>query len=102
MNNRITASPTSVAERVFQIVAEESEQPLETIDRETNLAGDAFDSLGVVELIMALEDEFEISIPDDAAEKIQTVGQLIDAIEARVSPHAARGATDAGNAPPGS
>lgn len=39
------------------------------------------DSLDTVELVMALEEEFDIEIPDDAAEKITTVGQAIDYIK---------------------
>ncbi|MBN1591185.1 MAG: hypothetical protein JW888_16855, partial [Pirellulales bacterium] len=42
------------------------------------------DSLDTVELVMELEEEFDINIPDDAAEKIQTVGQAIEHIEAAV------------------
>ena len=38
------------------------------------------DSLGVVELLMALEDEFDIKIPDEEAESIMTVGQAIDMV----------------------
>jgi acyl carrier protein len=38
------------------------------------------DSLDTVELVMELEEEFDINIPDDVAEKIQTVGQAIDHI----------------------
>ncbi len=38
------------------------------------------DSLGVVELLMALEDEFDVKIPDEEAENIQTVGQAIDMV----------------------
>jgi acyl carrier protein len=41
------------------------------------------DSLDTVELVMALEEEFETEIPDDQAEKIQTVQQAIDYIEAQ-------------------
>lgn len=43
------------------------------------------DSLGTVELIMAFEEEFGIEIPDDAAEKIQTVQDAVDYIEEQVS-----------------
>jgi len=43
------------------------------------------DSLDQVELVMELEEEFGITIPDDAAEKIQTVGQAIDYIVANQS-----------------
>ena len=39
------------------------------------------DSLDIVELVMAFEEEFGIEIPDDAAEKIQTVGQAVEFIE---------------------
>jgi len=38
------------------------------------------DSLGVVELLMALEDEFDVKIPDDEAESIVTVGQAVDLV----------------------
>lgn len=38
------------------------------------------DSLGVVELLMALEDEFDVKIPDEEAEQIGTVGQAIDLV----------------------
>ena len=40
------------------------------------------DSLDTVELVMALEEEFDIEIPDEEAEKIQTVGQAVDYIKA--------------------
>ena len=42
------------------------------------------DSLGVVELLMALEDEFDIKIPDEEAESIMTVGQAIDLVNAKL------------------
>jgi len=42
------------------------------------------DSLGVVELLMALEDEFDIKIPDEEAESIMTVGQAIDLVNNKV------------------
>ena len=49
---------------------------------ETSFVNDlGADSLDTVELVMELEEEFDINIPDDAAEKIQTVGQAIEFIE---------------------
>jgi acyl carrier protein len=42
------------------------------------------DSLGVVELLMALEDNFDVKIPDEEAETIRTVGQAIDVIEGKL------------------
>ena len=72
----------SVAERVIGIVADQLGVEKEKITRETSFVNDlGADSLDTVELVMELEEEFDIKIPDDAAEKIQTVGQAIDFIE---------------------
>jgi len=43
------------------------------------------DSLGVVELLMALEDNFDVKIPDDEAEKITTVAEAVDVVQAKIS-----------------
>lgn len=43
------------------------------------------DSLGVVELLMALEDNFDVKIPDDEAEKITTVSEAVDVVSAKVN-----------------
>ena len=52
------------------------------ITPETSFVNDlGADSLDTVELVMELEEEFDINIPDDAAEKIQTVGQAVKYIE---------------------
>ena len=52
------------------------------ITRDTSFVEDLnADSLDTVELVMEFEDEFETSIPDDQAEKIQTVGQAVDFIK---------------------
>lgn len=72
----------SVKERVIDIVAEQLGVNKEQITTETSFVNDlGADSLDVVELVMELEEEFDINIPDDAAEKIQTVGQAVDYIE---------------------
>ena len=75
----------SVAQRVIEIISEKTEAPTERIDRETRLF-DITDSLGAVEIVMELEDEFEGSIPDEVSDTIQTVGQLIDYVEAHFVP----------------
>ena len=73
---------SSVQERVVGIVAEQLGVEKEKITQETSFVNDlGADSLDTVELVMELEEEFEVDIPDDAAEKIQTVGQAIDFIE---------------------
>ena len=68
--------------KVIDIVAEQMGVDKNEISRETNFANDLnADSLDTVELVMEFEDEFEMSIPDEEAEKIQTVGQAIDYIK---------------------
>ncbi|MEE2706326.1 MAG: acyl carrier protein [Planctomycetota bacterium] len=73
----------SVEERVIDIVAEQLGADKEKITVETHFVNDlGADSLDTVELVMELEEEFDISIPDDAAEKIQTIGEAVKHIEA--------------------
>jgi acyl carrier protein len=65
-----------------EIVAEQLGVDKEKISKETHFVNDlGADSLDVVELVMELEEEFDINIPDDAAEKIQTIGQAVEYIE---------------------
>jgi acyl carrier protein len=72
----------SVKERVIDIVAEQLGVEKDKISDETSFVNDlGADSLDTVELVMELEEEFDINIPDDAAEKIQTVGQAVQYIE---------------------
>lgn len=76
------AKVASVSERVIDIVAEQLGVDKEKVTPVTSFVNDlGADSLDTVELVMELEEEFDIQIPDDAAEKIQTVGQAIDFIE---------------------
>ena len=72
----------SVSERVVDIVAEQMGVDKEKVKLETHFVNDlGADSLDVVELVMELEEEFDINIPDDAADKISTVGEVVDYIE---------------------
>ncbi len=72
----------SVEQRVVEIVCEHLAVNKETVKRETAFIEDiGADSLDIVELVMELEEEFDIQIPDDQAEKIKTVGEAIDYIE---------------------
>ena len=71
-----------IQEKVISIVAEQMGVDKGEINRDTNFVNDLnADSLDTVELVMEFEDEFETSIPDEDAEKIQTVGQAIDFIK---------------------
>ena len=75
-----------IEEKVITIVAEQMGVDKGEINPETNFINDLnADSLDTVELVMEFEDEFEASIPDEEAEKIQTVGQAIDFIKEHVA-----------------
>jgi acyl carrier protein len=74
-------SDTEIEAKVIEIVSEQMGVDKTEITRDTSFANDLnADSLDTVELVMEFEDEFETSIPDDQAEKIQTVGQAIEYI----------------------
>lgn len=74
-----------IFEKVKKIVAEELEVDPKDITSEASFANDlGADSLDTVELVMALEEEFEIEIPDDVAELIDTVGKAVDHISANI------------------
>ena len=71
-----------IFEKVKVIVIDKLEVKEEQVTLEANFANDlSADSLDTVELVMALEDEFDIEIPDDNAEKISTVKAAVDYIE---------------------
>ena len=68
-----------VRERVLRLVAEGlGADPTKVTDASAFVEDLGADSLDVVELVMSLEEEFEVKIPDAEAEKIKTVGQLLD------------------------
>ncbi len=71
----------SVEERVIKIVVDNLGVNADQVARTTAFDQLGADSLDIVELVMELEEEFEISIPEDQAEKIKTVGEAIEHIE---------------------
>jgi acyl carrier protein len=75
-----------ILEKVKKIVAEQLEVDEKEVTPEANFANDLnADSLDVVELVMALEEEFEIEIPDEDAEKITTVQEAVNYIDSQVT-----------------
>ena len=73
----------NIEQRVRKIVAEQLGVNEAEIKNESSFVNDlGADSLDTVELVMALEDEFECEIPDEDAEKIATVQQAIDYVTA--------------------
>jgi len=78
-------SNPSIEERVKKIVCDQMGTTPDKVTRETSFINDlGADSLDTVELVMEFEDEFEISIPDEDAENIQTVGAAVDYIEGKL------------------
>lgn len=74
-----------IFDRVKKVVVEQLEVEPEKVTPEASFADDLeADSLDVVELVMALEEEFDIEIPDEAAEQILTVGKAVDHISEKV------------------
>ena len=72
---------SEIGERVKKIVVEHlGVEPEKVVDSASFIDDLGADSLDTVELVMAFEEEFSIEIPDDAAEKIQTVGDAISFI----------------------
>jgi acyl carrier protein len=71
----------AIGNKVIEIISEQMGVDKSEITRETSFINDLnADSLDTVELVMEFEDEFDMSIPDEEAEKIQTVGAAIDYI----------------------
>ncbi|OPJ56493.1 acyl carrier protein [Alkalithermobacter paradoxus] len=70
-------------ERIREIIAEQlGIEDVESITRTTSLMNDLeADSLDAVEIMMALEDEFDVEIPDEEAEKFKNIGDIADYIQ---------------------
>ncbi|MBT3565309.1 acyl carrier protein [Pseudomonadales bacterium] len=74
---------STIKERVMKLVCEQLGVKEEEVTPEASFVEDlGADSLDTVELVMALEEEFETEIPDDEAEKITTVKEAMDYVEA--------------------
>lgn len=78
-------SEKTIEERVKEIIVEQLGVTPEQITPEASFLEDlGADSLDTVELVMAFEEEFNVNVPDDDAEKLQTVGDVIRYIEEKV------------------
>lgn len=71
-----------VFEKVREILCDQLDLEEDSVNLESNIAEDlGADSLDVVDLLMSLEDEFDVEIPDDEIENIKTVGNIVKYIE---------------------
>ncbi|MCY1713877.1 acyl carrier protein [Caproiciproducens galactitolivorans] len=74
-----------VFEKVKAILSEQFDVEEDSITADTSIADDlGADSLDVVDLLMSIEDEFEIEVPDEEIDNIKTVGELVKYIEDNV------------------
>ena len=78
---------SNIAERVNKIIVEKLGVDESEVTATASFTNDlGADSLDTVELIMEFEKEFDLSIPDEQAENIQTVGQAVEYLESQLQP----------------
>ncbi len=74
-----------VFERIKEILAEQLDADTQSITLDTDIADDlGADSLDVVEMLMTIEGEFDIEIPDEEIENLKTVGNVVDYIQEHI------------------
>jgi acyl carrier protein len=71
-----------IIDKVKEIIADQLSVKVDDIKEDTNIAEElGADSLDLVEILMSLEDEFGVSIPDEAIPEIKTIKEIVDFIE---------------------
>lgn len=85
------STPVTVAERVIDVISKSREIPAESIQVESTFEELGLDSLDAFEVLYALEQEFDVVIPDEAARGLRTVGDIVE----RLGQLAAGGAAEA-------
>jgi acyl carrier protein len=81
----VSDTTASILDRVVKIVCDQMDKTADQIKPETDFVQDlGADSLDTVELVMCLEEEFEVTIPDEDADKIRTVGAAVSYIESKL------------------
>jgi acyl carrier protein len=84
MENSSMASSEDISERIKSIIVDQLGVAMEDVTPQASFIEDlGADSLDIVELIMALEEEYNMEIPDEDAEKIQTVNDVITYVQAK-------------------
>lgn len=71
-------------DRILEIIAEQFNVKVENLDEDTNFVDDLnVDSIELLELVMTIEDEFDLELEDEVLENLTTVGDVIDYIDAQ-------------------
>ncbi len=79
------ADRAEIGGTIFGIVSDKMDKPKEDIKEEMSIVNDlGADSLDQVELMMDIEDKFDLHIPEEEAEKIQTIGDAINYVESHL------------------
>jgi acyl carrier protein len=87
--------PDELIQRVLKTIAATKRIPVESVTIDSNFQELGIDSMDAVEILFALENEFDISIPDDDAQSVRTIRQMCEGVERLVAANAA-GAPAAG------
>ncbi len=75
-----------VYDEITQLLAEQLNIDPKTITRDSRIVEDLHtDSLDMVEMLIALEDKYDITVPDDEAKNLDTIGKLVDYIESKIA-----------------
>lgn len=75
-----------IFDEVTELLAEQLNIDKSTITRDSRIVEDLHtDSLDMVEMLIALEDKYQISVPDEDAKGLDTIGKLVDYVEAKVN-----------------
>lgn len=81
--------PDELSARVIQVIAKTQHLPPESLAIDSSFAELKFDSLDGMNILFAIENEFDISIPDDQAVQIKSVREMVEGIEKLVAAKAA-------------
>lgn len=86
-------SHSELAARVAAVIAKTQKIPAESVTVDKTFEDLKIDSLDGINILFALEEEFKIDIPDDAAQKIHSVGEMVDGLEKLIAGKAAQEGT---------
>jgi acyl carrier protein len=86
-------SHSELAARVAAVIAKTQKIPAESVTVDKTFEDLKIDSLDGINILFALEEEFKIDIPDDAANKIRSVGEMVDGLEKLIAGKAAQEGT---------
>lgn len=87
--NRKRETMTTIADRIRKVIAEHLDQTIETCTDGKTFSDLGADSLDSIEIVMALEEEFDTEIPDHEADGLSTVGEVIAYLTQKLEPAAA-------------